>query len=183
MALTPSNMLPLGTRLPAFSLVDCFGKQHDSRNYHGHPLLVAFLCNHCPYVKHLADHFSQFVHHYSNFGLQVIAINSNDYRTHEEDSPAKMQEEVRLRHYRFPYLVDETQLVARAFDAACTPDFFLFDRENKLAYRGQYDDSRPGNNIEITGRDLRAACDAVLAGTDPAFEQTPSVGCNIKWRR
>lgn len=182
MALTPSNMLPLGTPLPAFSLVDCFGQQHASSDFAGQPLLVAFICNHCPYVKHLADHFSQFARHYQRYGLKVIAINSNDYRAHPDDSPEKMREEVNQRGYPFPYLVDETQLVARAFQAACTPDFYLFGADGKLAYRGQYDDSRPGNNIALSGRDLRAACDAVLAGSPPAAEQTPSVGCNIKWR-
>lgn len=196
MALTPSTMLPLGTPLPAFSLVDCFGKPHNSSDYIGKtnntqpmsgkeqftPLLVAFICNHCPYVKHLADHFSQFARHYSKFGLQVIAINSNDYRAYPDDSPDKMCEEVALRGYTFPYLVDETQLVARAFEAVCTPDFFLFNRQGTLAYRGQYDDSRPGNNIAVSGRDMRAACDAVLANSDPTLDQTASIGCNIKWR-
>ena len=182
MALTPSNMLPLGTPLPAFSLVDCSGKQHSSTDYKGKPLLVAFICNHCPYVKHLANHFSQFARHYQQYGLQVIAINSNDYRSHPEDSPEKMREEVKLRNYQFPYLVDETQLVAQAFQAACTPDFYLFDASGKLAYRGQYDDSRPGNDIPPSGRDLRAACDAILAGSPANTDQAPSVGCSIKWR-
>ena len=182
MALTPSNMLPLGTPLPAFSLVDCQGQQHTSSSMAGKPLLVAFICNHCPYVKHIAAHFSQFARHYRKFGLQVIAINSNDYRSHPEDSPEKMREEIKLRDYDFPYLVDETQLVARAFQAACTPEFYLFDVAGKLAYRGQYDGSRPGNTVAVSGRDLRAACDAVLAGTAPDPDQTPSVGCNIKWR-
>lgn len=182
MALTPSSMLPLGTPLPPFALVDCFGKPFSSRELTGKPLLVAFICNHCPYVQHIADSFARFSRHYREHGLQVIAINSNDYHQYPDDSPEKMRAEVALRHYEFPYLVDETQLVARAFDAACTPDFFLFDAGGKLAYRGQYDDSRPGNAIPVTGRDLRAACDAVLAGTTPTMEQKASIGCNIKWR-
>lgn len=182
MALTPSNMLPLGTPLPPFALVDCFGKSWSSREFADKPLLVAFICNHCPYVRHIADSFSRFTRHYREHGLQVIAINSNDYHRYTDDSPEKMRAEVAQRQYEFPYLVDETQLVARAFDAACTPDFFLFDADGKLAYRGQYDDSRPGNQVPVTGRDLRAACDAVLAGTTPAVEQKASIGCNIKWR-
>lgn len=182
MALTPSTMLALGTPLPAFSLVDCFGGQHASSDYAGQPLLVAFLCNHCPYVRHLADHFSQTARQYQQRGLPVIAINSNDYQAYPADSPEKMREEVALRDYPFPYLVDETQLVARAFQAACTPDFYLFDASGQLVWRGQYDDSRPGNGLPVSGRDLRAACDALLAGTPLPADQQPSIGCNIKWR-
>ena len=182
MALTPSTMLPLGTALPDFTLVDGFGKQYTANDLGKTPLLVAFICNHCPYVKHIAEHFSQFARHYRKFGLQVVAINSNDYDRYPDDNPEKMREEIALRHYEFPYLIDETQLVAKAFQAVCTPDFFLFDQQRTLAYRGQYDDSRPGNQIPVSGRDMRRACDAVLAGSSPSETQIPSIGCNIKWR-
>lgn len=182
MALTPSAMLPLGTPLPPFALVDCFGNPCSSDDFRDTPLVVAFICNHCPYVRHIADAFAGFARRYTQHGLRVIAINSNDYRQYPDDSPAKMQEEVAQRGYDFPYLVDETQLVARAFQAECTPDFYLFDRAGRLAWRGQFDDSRPGNDISVTGRDLRLACDAVLAGEAPSSDQKPSIGCNIKWR-
>ena len=182
MALTPSGMVPLDTPMPAFSLYDPDGQLLESPSLAGKPVLIAFICNHCPYVKHIADAFSAFADAYQARGLAVLAINSNDYRQYPEDTPEKMREEAIRRHYTFPYLVDETQLVARAFMAACTPDFFLYDSNHKLAYRGQFDDSRPGNDRPVTGADLRAAADAVLAGQRPAADQTPSVGCNIKWR-
>lgn len=182
MALTPSSMIPLGTSMPAFSLPDASGKVADSTDYAGKPLLVMFICNHCPFVKHIAAALAEFAGHYMPAGLGVVAINSNDFASYPEDSPAKMREEITVRGYPFAYLVDEDQSVAKAFDAACTPDFFLFDAGGKLAYRGQFDDSRPGNSAPINGKDLRVAVDAVLAGEMPEEDQTPSIGCNIKWK-
>jgi thiol-disulfide isomerase/thioredoxin len=168
--------------MPAFSLYDPDGQLLESPSLTGKPLLVAFICNHCPYVQHIADGLSAFANDYQARGLAVIAINSNDYHQYPADAPDRMREEALARHYTFPYLVDETQLVARAFMAACTPDFFLYDRNHRLAYRGQFDGSRPGNDTPVTGADLRAAADAVLDGTTPDPDQTPSLGCNIKWR-
>ncbi|WP_237066968.1 thioredoxin family protein [Microbulbifer guangxiensis] len=182
MALTPSNMTPLGTAMPAFTLPDATGAPLRSEDLSGGPVLVAFICNHCPFVKHLAAEFSEFARQYAPAGLQVIAINSNDFASYPDDSPTRMQEEIAARGYVFPYLVDESQEVAKAFGAACTPDFFLYDREHRLVYRGQFDDSRPGNGKPVNGRDLRAAVDAVLAGESPTQDQVPSVGCNIKWK-
>ncbi|KUJ83550.1 thioredoxin family protein [Microbulbifer flavimaris] len=182
MALTPSNMTPLGTSMPSFSLPDASGTPLSSKDLPRGPVLVAFICNHCPFVKHLAAEFSEFAREYQEAGLTVIAINSNDYANYPDDSPDKMQEEIAARGYVFPYLVDESQEVARAFGAACTPDFFLFDAERRLVYRGQFDDSRPGNDEPINGKDLRAATDLVLAGKKPVENQKPSVGCNIKWK-
>lgn len=182
MALTPSNMIPLGSPMPGFTLPDPNGDMVSSEKYSGKPLLVMFICNHCPYVKHIAAALSEFAGEYMPAGLGIIAINSNDFTAHPDDSPEKMREEIAARGYRFPYLVDEDQEVATAFDAACTPDFFLFDRDGRLAYRGQFDSSRPGNSEPVDGSDLRAAADAVLRGEPPSGEQTPSVGCNIKWK-
>jgi peroxiredoxin len=175
-------MVELGTPMPGFRLPDTAGNPLDAADLDDSPVLVAFICNHCPYVKHIATAFSSFAREYMDRGLAVIAINSNDWNSHPEDSPEKMVEEARKRDYPFPYLLDESQEVARAFGAACTPDFFLYDRGHRLAYRGQFDDSRPGSDAAVTGADLRAACDAVLAGEAPSSEQTPSMGCNIKWR-
>jgi len=182
MALTPSAMVPLGSLVPDFSLPDADGNTVSSKEFAGRPLLVMFICNHCPFVKHIAAGLAEFARQYQPAGLGILAINSNDFRSYPEDSPARMREEIAARGYRFPYLVDETQQIARAFDAACTPDFFLFDASGKLAYRGQFDDSRPGNREPVNGRDLRAAADAVLAGVPPASAQQPSIGCNIKWK-
>ncbi|MFC6633066.1 thioredoxin family protein [Microbulbifer taiwanensis] len=182
MALTPSSMAPLGSPMPSFSLPDPAGNLHDSNDLPEQPILIAFICNHCPFVKHMAPALSEFARQYGEAGLTIIAINSNDFENYPEDSPEKMQEEIAARGYIFPYLVDESQEVARAFGAACTPDFFLFDEHRKLAYRGQFDSSRPGNNEPVNGRDLRAAVDAVLAGGKPGGEQLPSIGCNIKWK-
>ncbi|WP_237055607.1 thioredoxin family protein [Microbulbifer sediminum] len=168
--------------MPEFRLPDATGEIVSSEKFSGKPLLVMFICNHCPYVKHVAAALSEFAEQYLPAGLGIVAINSNDYATHPDDSPEKMREEIAARGYRFPYLVDESQEVARAFGAACTPDFFLFDREGRLAYRGQFDSSRPGNEEPVDGSDLRAASDAVLRGEQPQLEQVPSVGCNIKWK-
>lgn len=182
MSLTPSNMIELGAPLPAFRLPDADGKDVDSADFAGRPVLVAFICNHCPFVKHIADAFADFTREYQAKGLAVVAINSNDFHAHPDDSPERMREEIDARGYTFHYLVDESQDVARAFEAACTPDFFLFDYEHRLAYRGQFDASRPSKETPVTGEDLRAAADAVLADRSPAAEQIPSMGCNIKWK-
>ncbi|WKT59902.1 thioredoxin family protein [Microbulbifer thermotolerans] len=182
MALTPSTMIPLGTPMPDFRLPDAAGNLHSSDALPHQPILVAFICNHCPYVKHIAPALSEFAREYQKAGLTVIAINSNDFETYPDDSPEQMQKEIVARGYTFPYLVDESQAVARAFGAACTPDFFLFDKDRKLAYRSQFDSSRPGSGEAASGHDLRAAADAVLAGQKPGEEQTPSMGCNIKWK-
>jgi peroxiredoxin len=176
-------MVPLGTKVPDFCLPDTEGRHFALDTVAGAPvLLVAFICNHCPYVKHIRTAFMQLAREYQVKGVVVVGINSNDAKAYPDDSPAKMVEEKRSVGYTFPYLIDETQEVAKAFSAACTPDFFVYDRDRRLAYRGQMDDSRPGNGKPNDGADLRAALDAVLAGRTPAPEQKPSVGCNIKWK-
>lgn len=183
MALTPSTMLELGTPAPAFDLPDPQGNRHQLSDFADAPaLLVAFICNHCPYVKHVRDGLAALAKDYQAKGVAVVGINSNDADKYPDDAPAKMAEEVEAVGYTFPYLYDETQEVAKAYKAACTPDFYLFDKGQKLVYRGQMDGSRPGNNEAVTGADLRAALDAVLSGTDVSGDQTPSIGCNIKWR-
>jgi peroxiredoxin len=184
MALTPSTMLPLGTQAPRFSLVNVDGRTVSIDDFKDAPaLLVVFMCNHCPYVKHLANALAQFTAEYLAKGVAVVGINSNDVANHPADSPERMVAEAEERGYQFPYLYDETQAVAKAYHAACTPDFFLFDRDRKLVYRGQFDSSRPDSGIPVTGQDLRAAIDAVLAGKKPIENQRPSIGCNIKWKR
>ncbi len=184
MALVASNMLALGTEPPDFALPEpATGETVSLSRFDGAPaLLVVFLSNHCPFVKHLADHFAGLAAEYRQRGVAVVGINANDVANYPDDSPAKMVEEVALRGYAFPYLFDESQEVAKAYRAACTPDFFLFDASRRLAYRGQYDASRPSLDLPVTGEDLRAALDAVLTGAPPPSEQVPSVGCNIKWR-
>ncbi len=184
MALVPSTMLALGTPAPEFSLPEpVTGETVSLSDFEGAPaLLVIFLSNHCPFVKHLADDLARVVADYQRRGVAVVGINANDITTHPDDSPAKMKEEVARRGYTFPYLFDESQEVAKAYRAACTPDFFLFGPEGRLAYRGQYDASRPSLGVPVTGADLRAAMDAVLAGEAPSAEQMPSVGCNVKWK-
>ena len=182
MVQTLSTMTALGTPAPAFSLTDTDGKTVSLENFAGKPLLVAFVCNHCPFVKHLAGPLADLAREYQPKGVAVVAINSNDVEHYPDDSPARMADEVGSRGYTFPYLFDETQDVAKAFKAACTPDFFLFDAEHQLAYRGQFDASRPGNDEPVTGADLRAALDAVLSGSATDANQQPSIGCNIKWK-
>jgi peroxiredoxin len=183
MARTPSTMLPLGTKAPDFSLVNVDGRTVSLADVSNEPaLLVIFMCNHCPFVKHLADALAQFSAEYMANGVAVVGINSNDVANYPADSPEQMVREAEERGYRFPYLYDATQEVAKAYRAACTPDFFLFDRDRRLVYRGQFDDSRPDNGKPITGADLRAAIDAVLAGKKPSEQQRPSIGCNIKWK-
>jgi peroxiredoxin len=183
MVKTPSTMAALGTDAPDFSLPDPkSGSAVSLGDFADAPaLLVAFLSNHCPFVMHLADALGDFSREYASRGLAIVGICSNDVENYPADSPEKMAEEVDLRGYAFPYLHDASQDVAKAFEAACTPDFFLYDAEGKLVYRGQFDDSRPSVDAPITGADLRAACDAVLAGQLPSPQQRPSVGCNIKW--
>jgi len=183
MVLTPSTMLPLGTAAPDFTLPDASGKSVSLDDFAGaNALLVVFMCNHCPYVKHIAPGLAQLTSEYQQRGVAVVGINANDATMYPDDSPAKMRDEIRLRGYTFPYLVDATQQVAGAYRAACTPDFFLFDGERKLVYRGQMDASRPGNGVPVTGADLRAALDAVLEGRPAPAQQVPSIGCNIKWK-
>jgi thiol-disulfide isomerase/thioredoxin len=175
-------MVALGTTCPDFSLPDtASGRTVTRSDYAGNPLLVMFICNHCPFVVHVADELARLGRDYGH-RLGIVAICSNDEVTHPADGPGPMAEEATRRGYSFPYLHDATQHVARAFDAACTPDFFLYDDRHRLAYRGQLDDSRPGSPEPVTGRDLRTAIDAVLAGSAPAAQQRPSIGCNIKWR-
>jgi peroxiredoxin len=185
MALTPSTMLPWGTLAPDFHLPDAVsGRTVSLGDFADKPaLVVMFICNHCPYVKHIRAGLALFARDYQKKGVGLVAISANDVADYPEDSPAKMKAEARAAGYSFPYLYDETQAVAKAFHAACTPDLYVFDRTRKLVYRGQFDDSRPGNGRPVTGADLRAACDAVLAGRMPAADQKPSIGCNIKWKR
>jgi peroxiredoxin len=183
MALTPSNMLALGTAAPAFSLPSTTGEIVSLEDFADCSLLlVAFICNHCPFVKHVREELACLGRDYQPHGVAMVAISSNDVEAFPADSMDKMAEEAREAGYTFPYLLDESQQVARAYDAACTPDFFLFDEDRELVYRGQLDDSRPGNGIAVTGRDLRAALDAALAGQPVAPLQKPSMGCNIKWK-
>jgi len=181
MAVTPSQMLPLGTPAPDFDLLDPDGERYRLADYEGTPLLVMFLCNHCPFVVHLKEALADFAREYGKKGLGIVGINVNDVENYPDDSPERMRDDARKYGYAFPYLFDGSQEVAKAYRAACTPDFFLFDGEHRLAYRGQFDESRPDSGIEITGADLRAAADAVLAGGKPPEEQKPSIGCNIKW--
>ena len=176
-------MLSLGAKAPDFALPDTEGRVVRLSDFDGAPaLLVIFMCNHCPYVKHIADELARFAREYQAKGVAIVGINSNDVANYPDDSPEKMREEVKLRGYTFPYLYDETQEVAKAYRAACTPDFFLFDKEHRLVYRGQFDDSRPSNGVPVTGKDLRAALDAVLSGKPVPPDQKPSLGCNIKWK-
>ena len=183
MARTPSTMLPLGTAAPDFKLMNVDGREVALADFAGKPaLLVMFMCNHCPFVVHVADELARLGSEYIGRGVAVVGINSNDTATHPADSPERMVAEAEERGYAFPYLFDETQAVAKSYRAACTPDFFLFDQDRKLVYRGQLDDSRPGNGVPVTGKDLRMALDAVLGGKKPADEQRASLGCNIKWK-
>ncbi|HEV2393833.1 MAG TPA: thioredoxin family protein [Verrucomicrobiae bacterium] len=178
-----STMLALGARAPAFRLPDTTGKSVSLDDFNGaEALLVAFICNHCPYVRHIRSGLAQVAREYMPRGAAIVGISSNDVEHYPADSPAKMAEEAKAAGYIFPYLYDETQEVAKAYRAACTPDFFLFDASQQLVYRGQLDDSRPGSSIPVTGKDLRAALDAVLGGKPVPAQQRPSIGCNIKWK-
>lgn len=178
-----SQMLAIGTEAPAFVLPDPNGNQFSLEDSEGaNAYLVMFICNHCPYVRHVAEELARIGHDYRPQNVAIYAINSNDYQRYPRDAPARMKEEAADWGFNFPYLVDSDQTVAKAYQAACTPDMYLFDADRKLVYRGQLDDSRPANNIPPTGRDLRAAIDAVLNGIDVAEVQTPSIGCSIKWK-
>lgn len=183
-AVTPSTMLDLGTRAPDFSLPDVVTDRTVSLDdvSAADALLVVFWCNHCPFVRHVEDAFVEFARDYADRGLQVVAIASNDAEKYPQDGPDAMRERATEKGYAFPYLFDETQEVAGAYRAACTPDFFLFDGARELVYRGQFDASRPSGNTPVTGEDLRAAVDAVLSGEPVPADQTASVGCNIKWK-
>lgn len=184
MARTPSTMIPLGTRAPEFSLPDTIsGKELSLNDVNGEKgTLVMFICNHCPYVLHVNEQLVQLGNDYQPNGIKLVAINSNDDEKYPEDSPEKMTLVAKKMGYPFPYLYDETQEVAKAYDAACTPDFFLFDVEMRLVYRGQLDGARPGNDVPVTGTELREAMDALLYGEEMPQDQLPSMGCNIKWR-
>lgn len=183
MAGTNSTMLPLGTQAPLFSLPSWDGGLVSLDTLRNSPgLLVMFLCPHCPFVKHIRSGLAEFARDYQARGLAVIAINSNDIDQFPDDSPEKMAEEAKEAGYTFPYLFDESQEIAKAYEAACTPDFFLFDGDQKLVYRGQFDGSRPTNGVLVTGEDIRAAADAVLKGQPIPAHQAPSLGCNIKWK-
>jgi len=183
MVATNSTMLPLGTKAPDFRLPGTGGKTVSLADFQKAPALaVVFMCNHCPYVKHLRGGLAALARDYQSRGVAVVGISSNDVANYPADSPALMAEEARSAGYIFPYLYDETQEVAKAYRAACTPDFFLFDQRQQLVYRGQFDDSRPGNGLPVTGKDLRKALDTVLAGGAVPPNQNPSIGCNIKWK-
>jgi peroxiredoxin len=178
-----STMLPLGTKAPDFTLPDPFGKKVSLSDLaDAQAIAVIFMCNHCPYVKHISAGLARFARDYAGRGVTVIGISSNDAQNYPADSPSKMAEEIKAAGYIFPYLYDETQQVAKEYRAACTPDLYLFDRQQRLVYRGQFDDSRPGNGLPVTGKDLRSAVDAVLSRKPVSPQQKPSIGCNIKWK-
>lgn len=184
MAQTESTMLPLGTKSPDFKLIDVVTNEYVSMNdvYGKHGLVVMFICNHCPFVKHVIDEVIRTANDYHVQGFGFVAISSNDVKNYPQDSPEEMAILAEKDYYPFPYLYDETQEVARAYDAACTPDFYVFDEEQKLVYRGQLDNSRPGNSIQVTGRDLREALDNLMSNSPQRKDQKPSLGCNIKWK-
>jgi len=183
MALTPSTMLPLGTVAADFDLPDTAGNRVALADFRTAPaLVVMFLCNHCPYVKHLRQALAQLARDYQARGVALVGINANDAQQYPADHPEKMREEVEREGYTFPYLYDGSQAVARRYRAACTPDFFVYDHSRRLVYRGQFDASRPGNGLPVTGNDLRAALEAVLSGQPVSELQVASLGCNIKWK-
>ena len=184
MVSVPSTMLPLGTSVPDFVLTNAVdGQPVTPRDYAGrNALLVMFICNHCPFVKHVKEELGRIEADYDARGLAIVAINANDLAAYPQDGPDSMRDLALEEGWRFPYLFDDTQSVAKTFRAACTPDFFLFDDRQRLVYRGQLDDSRPSNGVPVTGRDLRSGIEAVLAGKSVSPEQKPSIGCNIKWR-
>jgi len=182
MVKTASTMLPLGTLAPDFRLPNIDGSIVSLNDVaDGKALVVVFMCNHCPFVKHVAAELVRLFHDYASKGVKMVGISSNDVSTYPDDSPEAMREEAKLQGYEFPYLYDETQEVAQAYRAACTHDFFVFDTNRKLAYRGQLDDSRPKNGLPVTGKDLRNALDLIVSGQSVPVEQRPSIGCNIKW--
>lgn len=185
MSNTPSNMLPLGTRAPSFSLLDTLSQEKiDLAELKGdRGTLIIFICNHCPFVIHVIETVSQIAQEYQTKGINTIAISSNDIVNYPQDAPGLMTKFAERYGFTFPYLFDDTQEVAKAYQAACTPDFFLFDKNLELVYRGQLDDSRPGNGIPVTGKDLKNAMNQLLAGKEIASHQKPSIGCNIKWKK
>ena len=184
MALTPSTMIPLGSDAPGFNLPDTVSGSNLSLDElkSETATVIMFICNHCPYVKHIQSGLVELAGDYLPKGVSFIAINSNDVANYPEDSPDNMKTVAKSLGYPFPYLFDETQEIAKAYDAACTPDFFIYDKELKLVYRGQMDDSRPGNGIPVTGSDIRKALDELIAGNKIPEKQVPSIGCNIKWK-
>lgn len=184
MALTPSTMLALGAKIPDFELLDVVsGRVFSSDDLSPNKLtLVMFICNHCPFVIHLHEGISRFADDYGDKALHIIAVSSNDVEHYPQDDPEAMKDLAQNLGWTFPYLYDESQQVAKAFKAACTPDFYLFDQQRKLAYRGQFDGSRPGNNVSVSGADLRTAVDSLLKGEPAQENQLPSLGCNIKWK-
>ena len=183
MVKTASTMQPLGSTAPDFSLLNVDSRTVSLSDFEdSQALLVIFMCNHCPFVKHVAPELTRLAMDYMPKGVAIVGINSNDTATHPEDSPERMIHEAEERGYPFPYLFDEDQSVAKSYGAACTPDFFLYDKKRRLVYRGQLDPSRPGNNVPLDGRDLRNALDLLLAGKPLPEKQTPSIGCNIKWQ-
>lgn len=183
MVMTASTMLPLGTEAPDFALPDLDGRMVSSGQFaDAKAFVVVFMCNHCPFVRHILDGFIRLVREYRAKGVAFVGINSNDVDNFPEDRPERMSQFAKERGINFPYLFDATQEVAKSYHAACTPDFFVFDEERRLVYRGQMDDSRPGSGVRVTGADLRAALDAVLAGEPAPDLQRPSMGCNIKWK-
>lgn len=183
MAATQSNMLELGTPAPQFDLFSpADNRRYSLDDFRGSPLLVMFICNHCPYVQHILKGLAEFGRDYIPLGLKIVAITSNDVEVYPSDDPAHMIEIVKYYQLDFPYLYDQTQQVARDYKAACTPDFFLFNDQESLVYRGEFDGARPRNDIPVSGDSLRHACDAVLAGKEPDRDQNASLGCSIKWR-
>jgi peroxiredoxin len=179
----PSQMLALGTKMPAFSLPDTVtSRTVSSAELAGKPSVVIFICNHCPYVKRIRDGLAAFGRTCAERGVPMVAISSNDPATYPDDAPDKMKAEANEAGYPFPYLFDESQGVAKAFSAACTPDLYIFDAQGKLAYRGQFDDARPKNDVQVTGADARRAVEALLSGKAPNSDQKPSIGCSIKWK-
>jgi peroxiredoxin len=183
MVATNSTMLPLGSKAPAFRLPDAHGKPVSLEDFpDALAVVIVFMCNHCPYVKHIRSGLAQLARDYLTRGVAVFGINSNDVTNHPADNPDKMAEEAKAAGYTFPYLYDESQAVAKAYRAACTPDFYVFDRNRALVYRGQFDDSRPANGLPVNGRDIRSALDAVLSSQPISPRQKPSIGCNIKWK-
>ncbi|MDP6602126.1 MAG: thioredoxin family protein [Phycisphaerales bacterium] len=182
MAATPSTMVPLGTAMPSFDLPDPAGVRYSPSIGQKNGHLIIFMCNHCPFVIHVADLLAELGRDFPNRGIEIIGINSNDITKYPDDAPPRMATEAEARNWTFPYLFDETQTVAKAFEATCTPDIFLYDDKGRLFYRGQLDDTRPSDDVPATGSDIHAAVDALLTGNPPPGDQRPSIGCNIKWK-
>lgn len=184
MSKTYSEMLPLGTEAPDFTLPDIDGALVSRDDFKGSlALFIIFMCNHCPFVKHVQKELTELIREYQKKGVAAVGINSNDVETYPEDHPDKMRENAKVNEFSFPYLYDQDQNIAKAYHAACTPDFFIFNKNFKLVYRGQMDDSRPGNNIPVTGNDLRVALNCILKNIPVASVQKPGIGCNIKWKQ